>query len=181
MESNLMKSVPTSLKLATVLESSWYLNHHGQLVENRPALTFVDDFYEGFLQRGNHPPAWSRHPASLLFSSHKMLDLRKSYLAFVLLNTVQENCLKKESRVNVIWFVISVRSSLCNHAGSKCLDPVTNFVWNPPNFLLYPPTKSHLTHYQNIFDSQTKSSCDRASIPTSLDVLVSFNTPGIWS
>ena len=38
MESNLMKSVPTSLKLATVLESRWYLEHHGQLlVGKRPA------------------------------------------------------------------------------------------------------------------------------------------------
>ena len=161
MESNLMKSVPTSLKLATVLESSWYLNHHGQLVENRPALTFVDDFYEGFLQRGNHPPAWSRHPASLLFSSHKMLDLRKSYLAFVLLNTVQENCLKKESRVNVIWFVISVRSSLIKSLYVTLLGPNVWILWpilfeHHPTFcctlwpnLIWPTTKIFLTPRPN--------------------------------
>ena len=44
-----MKSVPTSLKLAIVLESSWYLKHHVKLVENRPVrlhfwVVFTEDF-----------------------------------------------------------------------------------------------------------------------------------------
>ena len=70
--------------------------------ENRPPLTFLGDFCEGFLQRGNRQPTWSRHPAGILFSSRKLLHLIKSYLALVLFDTVQENCLKRKSRVNII-------------------------------------------------------------------------------
>ena len=56
-ESNLMKSFPTSLKLATVLESSWYLKHQGLAGESKPVIhfwvifacfTFLGDFCGGF-------------------------------------------------------------------------------------------------------------------------------------
>ena len=99
MESNLMKSVPTSLKLATVLESSWYLN---SIMVNwwlTHLLTFLGDFCAGFSPRETHQPTWSLHPAEMLFLfTSELLRLWKCYLAFMLFDTVQENSLKKESQ-----------------------------------------------------------------------------------
>ena len=51
MESNLMKSVPTSLKLATVLESSWYLSSTMVSWWLTHLLTFLGDFCAGFSPR----------------------------------------------------------------------------------------------------------------------------------
>ena len=64
-----------------------------KLSQKKGAFTFWDASCEGFVQRGKRRPTWSHHPKIFDNLASKVV---KDYLALVLFDAVQENCLKKK-------------------------------------------------------------------------------------